>query len=219
MNIEELIARRPKAELHLHIEGTLDPEMVTALGRRNNMTLEYSSVKAVPAAKREFNMTSKLIMCFLRHLLEEVAFDTLNQALPFKDVIHGVGLDSGEPPHPPEKFVRVYAQVRKQGYLPVEHAGEEGPVEYARDALEILFVPGERIFEAFEKRMAVPLVTQDFKASDGKYMIGEASIHPAHPIHMTPRHLAFFALLYLREGRWRERQMLSHNWVKERTTG
>jgi hypothetical protein len=112
----------------------------------------------------------------------------------------------------------VYAQARKQGYLPVEHTGEEGPVEYARDALEI-FLMGERIFEAFEKRMAVPLLMQDFKASDGKYMIGEASIHPAHPIHMTARHLACFALLYLREGRWREHQMLSHNWVKERMTG
>ena len=113
-------------------------------------------------------MISQLIMCFLRHLLEEVAFDTSNQALPFKDVIHGAGLESSEPTHPPEKFARVYAQALKQGYLPVAHAGEEGPVEYARDALEILFVTGERIFVASEKRMAIPLLIQDSNASDGK---------------------------------------------------
>lgn len=76
---------------------------------------------------------------------------------------------------------------------------------------------GEKIFEAFEKRIAQPLQMQDFELDDGGHVTGESSIHPAYPFHMTARDLARFALLYLREGRWRERQILSRNWVEEST--
>lgn len=203
----------PKAELHVHIEGTLEPEMMMALARRNNVPLPYDSVEAVreayrfgslqdfldlyytgmsvlitrsdffdlcfaylekvasqsvthveiffdpqghtergvsfdtvlsgltdalDKARRDFGITSKLIMCFLRHLPEEQAFDTLAQACRCKEHIFAVGLDSTEKGHPPSKFARVYAEARKEGFVPVAHAGEEGPPEFVCEALDIL---------------------------------------------------------------------------------
>ncbi len=205
----------PKAELHLHIEGTLEPEMMMKLAQRNNIPLPYTSVDAVRQAyhfgslqdflgiyyvgmsvlrcradffdlafaylekvaaqnvthveiffdaqahtgrnvsfdtvltgltdaldkgRRDFGITAKLIMCFLRHLPEEQGFDVLKQACRCKDHIFGVGLDSTERGNPPSKFTRIYAEARKQGFVPVAHAGEEGPPAYVREAIDVLQV-------------------------------------------------------------------------------
>jgi adenosine deaminase len=208
----------PKAELHLHIEGTLEPEMMMRLARRNNVTLPYAGVEAIRQAyrfgslqdfldlyytgmsvlrtrvdffdlafaylekvaaqnvihveiffdpqghtergvsfdtvlsgltdaldkgRRDFGITGKLIMCFLRHLPEEQAFDTLDSACRCKEHIFAVGLDSTETGHPPSKFARVFAAARREGFVPVAHAGEEGPPAYVCEAIDILQV--ERI--------------------------------------------------------------------------
>jgi adenosine deaminase len=213
--LHRFISAMPKAELHLHIEGTLEPEMMMDLAARNGVTLPYADVDAVGAAyrfnslqdfldlyyagmsvlrtrqdffdlafayltrmaaqnvrhvevffdpqghtgrgvsfdtvmsgltdaferaQREFGITSKLIMCFLRHLPEEQAFDTLTQACRCKAHIFGVGLDSSERGNPPSKFARVYAQARREGFLPVAHAGEEGPPAYVCEAIDLLQV-------------------------------------------------------------------------------
>lgn len=210
-----LIDHLPKAELHLHIEGTLEPEMMLALARRNGVDLPYGSVEEVRAAyefdclqdfldvyylgmsvlltERDFHdltwaylekvhadrlthvemffdpqahtdrgvafgtvvagiasaleragaemgITSKLIMCFLRHLPEEQAFEALDCACRHKDHIFAVGLDSSERGHPPAKFERVFAEARRQGFAAVAHAGEEGPAANVRDALDLLNV-------------------------------------------------------------------------------
>ena len=207
--------RLPKAELHLHIEGSLEPEMLVALARRNRIEIPFKSVEAVRAAyefsslqdflniyyqgmnvlrteedffdltmaylnraradnvrhaeiffdpqgatargvpfdtaisgiltalkmsRAQFGMTSKLIMCFLRHLPEEDAFSTLKEAEPWLDGIVGVGLDSTEVGHPPEKFARVFAAAKERGLKLCAHAGEEGPPNYVRDTLDILKV-------------------------------------------------------------------------------
>lgn len=214
-HLSRLIDALPKAELHLHIEGTLEPEMMFALAERNGIALPYANVEEVRAAyafdglqdfldlyyagmsvlveardfhdltwaylervaaqgvthaeiffdpqghtdrgvafetvlegitgalaagARELGITSKLIMCFLRHLPEEQAFETLTCACRHKDAIFGVGLDSGEAGNPPEKFARVYAAARDEGFVPMAHAGEEGPAQYVADALDILKV-------------------------------------------------------------------------------
>jgi adenine deaminase len=213
--LHRFIAAMPKAELHLHIEGTLEPEMMLALAQRNGVALPYAGVEAIREAyrfgslqdfldlyyigmsvlltrqdffdlafaylqqvasqavthvevffdpqghteravsfdtvlsgltdaldkgRREFGITSKLIMCFLRHLPEEQAFDTLQQACRCKDHIFGVGLDSTEKNNPPSKFARVFAEARKHGFVPVAHAGEEGPSAYVCEAIDILQV-------------------------------------------------------------------------------
>jgi adenosine deaminase len=213
--LHRFISAMPKAELHLHIEGTLEPEMMMALAQRNGIKLPYASVDAVRAAyrfdslqdflelyytgmsvlvtrqdffdiafaylekmaaqnvthveiffdpqghtergvafdtvlsgltdaldkgRRDFGITSKLIMCFLRHLPEEQAFDTLKQACRCKEHIFAVGLDSTEKGHPPSKFARVYAQARTEGFVPVAHAGEEGPPAYVYEAIDVLRV-------------------------------------------------------------------------------
>jgi adenine deaminase len=205
----------PKAELHLHIEGTLEPEMMVTLARRNGVALPYASVEAIRQAyrfgslqdfldlyytgmsvlrtredffdlafaylekvaaqnvthveiffdpqghtergvsfdtvlsgltdaldkgRRDFGITSRLIMCFLRHLPEEQAFDTLKQACRCKTHIFGVGLDSTERGIPPSRFARVFAEARKEGFVPVAHAGEEGPPEYVCEAIDVLQV-------------------------------------------------------------------------------
>lgn len=204
----------PKAELHLHIEGSLEPEMMFALAQRNGVKLAFSSIEAIRAAydfsnlqdfldiyyqgmavlrcEQDFfdltaaylnraaadgvrhveiffdpqghtvrgvafasvvggiaralaeadqrGITSRLIMCFLRHLPESEADATLDEALPYLAQIQGVGLDSSELGHPPEKFARVFARARSLGLKTVAHAGEEGPPEYVWQALDVLKV-------------------------------------------------------------------------------
>ena len=216
--LESLIARLPKAELHLHIEGSLEPELLFALAERNGVAIPFASVDEVRAAysfsnlqdfldiyyqgmavliteqdfydltwaylqraaadsvrhveiffdpqghtergiafetvldgieralqqgERELGISYRLIMCFLRHLSEEEAFATLEQAMPHRHRIHGVGLDSSELGHPPAKFQRVFARARELGLHVTAHAGEEGPPEYVHEALDLLEV--ERI--------------------------------------------------------------------------
>ncbi len=215
MNRLELIQAMPKAELHVHIEGTFEPELMFAIAQRNEIAIPYQSVEEVRQAYNFHNLqsfldiyyaganvliheqdfydlawayfekcaednvvhtemffdpqthtdrgiafetvlnglqracddaaeklgiTSHLIMCFLRHLSEAAAFETLEQALPYKDQIIGVGLDSSEVGHPPSKFERVFAKAREAGFLIVAHAGEEGPAEYVWEALDLLKV-------------------------------------------------------------------------------
>jgi adenosine deaminase len=213
-----LLQTMPKAELHIHIEGSLEPELIFALAQRNGLSLPYASVEALRAAyafkdlqsfldiyyagasvllteedffdmgmayfrraaadhvvhaelffdpqthtdrgvpfatvidgltracetaQRELGVSALLIMCFLRHLSEEAALETLEQALPHRDKIVGVGLDSGERGNPPEKFARVFARCKELGLRLVAHAGEEGPPAYIWSALDVLQV--ERI--------------------------------------------------------------------------
>jgi len=213
-----LLRTMPKAELHLHIEGTLEPELIFRLAQRNGVALPYPSVDALRAAyaftdlqsfldlyyagagvlkteqdffdmawayferaaadnvvhaevffdpqthtergvgietvivglehacrraHAEYGLSAKLILCFLRHLSEEAAFATLEQALPYRQHFIGVGLDSSERGHPPEKFARVFARCRELGLHVVAHAGEEGPPAYIESALDVLKV--ERI--------------------------------------------------------------------------
>jgi adenine deaminase len=210
-----LLERLPKVELHLHIEGTLEPELMFAIAQRNGIRLKYATVDAVREAyqfhdlqsfleiyyaacgvllqeedfydltmaylqrihsqgvrhveiffdpqihidrsipfttvisgirraldhgKRLYGISSHVIMCFVRHLSEEAAFDVLEQALPYKPHIIAVGLDSYEVGHPPEKFARVFERARQHGFRTVAHAGEEGPAEYIWQALNVLQV-------------------------------------------------------------------------------
>ncbi|PCG13467.1 MULTISPECIES: adenosine deaminase [Sphingomonas] len=212
---KDFITALPKAELHLHIEGSLEPELMFALAARNGVAIPYASVEEVRAAYAFSNLqdfldiyyagadvlrtradfhdlaaayfdraaadgvvhaeimfdpqthtargipfaeviegllsamaqaqarhgiTSALIMSFLRHLSEEEAFATLAEATPWLDRITAVGLDSSEVGHPPEKFARVFAAARGRGLKLVAHAGEEGPPEYVRQALDVLAV-------------------------------------------------------------------------------
>ncbi|MGH8807374.1 MAG: adenosine deaminase, partial [Noviherbaspirillum sp.] len=216
--LRSTVQKMPKAELHMHIEGSLEPELIFALAKRNGVPLNYASVedlrrayaftdlqsfldiyyagasvllteqdfydmtrayllraradnvrhgelffdpqthtergvafatvingihRALQDARAEWGMSGALIMCFLRHLSEEDAFATLEQALPHRDKFIGVGLDSSERGHPPEKFARVFARCKELGLRLVAHAGEEGPPEYIRTALDLLQV--ERI--------------------------------------------------------------------------
>ncbi len=212
-----LLRAMPKAELHIHIEGSLEPELIFALAQRNGLSLPYASVDALRAAyaftdlqsfldiyyagagvlqsEQDFHdmglaylrraaadhvlraeiffdpqthtargvsmgtvirglhracvdgaalgVSAELILCFLRHLSEQEAFETLEQALPWRDHFIGVGLDSSELGHPPEKFARVFARCREMGLRLVAHAGEEGPPAYVWSALDVLKV--ERI--------------------------------------------------------------------------
>jgi len=212
--LRHLLQAMPKAELHIHIEGSLEPELIFELAQRNRVSLPYASVEALRQAyaftdlqsfldiyyagasvlltEQDFyDMTmaylrraaadnvrhaeiffdpqthtargvpfktvidgiwracqdgpisATLIMCFLRHLSEEEAIATLEEALPFRDKIIGVGLDSSEVGHPPEKFARVFERARNLGLHLVAHAGEEGPPAYIESALDVLNV--ERI--------------------------------------------------------------------------
>jgi len=213
--LDSFIAGLPKAELHMHIEGSLEPELMFELGRRNRIALPFKSVEEVRAAYAFSNLqdfldiyyqgagvlmveedfrdmavayfdraaadgvrhaeiffdpqthtdrgipfsvvadgllagmreaearhgvTSKLILCFLRHLDEDAAFATLKEAEPYLDRIVGVGLDSSEVGHPPSKFQRVFRAARERGLKRVAHAGEEGPPAYVREALDLLHI-------------------------------------------------------------------------------
>jgi adenosine deaminase len=213
--IADFIRGLPKAELHLHIEGTLEPELMLELAHRNGVSLPYQSIedvrrayaftnlqsfldiyyrgasvllyeqdfydmtwaylkraqadgvrhvelffdpqthtdRGIPLAtvitgidralrdgREQLGLSAGLILCFLRHLSATAAMETLEQALPFKDKLIAVGLDSSEVGHPPEKFAAVFDRARREGLLTVAHAGEEGPPEYIWGALDMLKV-------------------------------------------------------------------------------
>lgn len=212
---DDFIRRLPKAELHIHIEGSFEPELMFEIARRNGVRIPFDSVEAVRAAyefedlqsfldiyyqgmgvllaerdfydltmaylrrarddgvvhteiffdpqghtgrgvafetvlngiwkalrdgERQLGITSRLIMCFLRHLDEDDALRTLDQAIAHRDRIAGVGLDSSEVGHPPGKFERAFARAREAGFVAVAHAGEEGPPAYVEEALDLLHV-------------------------------------------------------------------------------
>ncbi len=212
---DDFVDKLPKAELHLHIEGSLEPEMMFRLADRNRLRLPFSSVEhlrgayqfsnlqefldlyyqgagvlqteedfhdltqayfakihadnvlhaeiffdpqthtnrglpfrvviegilsAMKDAESQWGITSRLIMCYLRHLDESAAFETLKMAEPWLDKIVAVGLDSSEVGHPPEKFARVFRASQERGLLKVAHAGEEGPPSYISEALDQLGV-------------------------------------------------------------------------------
>jgi adenosine deaminase len=214
-DVAAFIDELPKAELHIHIEGSLEPELMLALARRNGIRLAHESVdalrraysftrlqdfldlyyqgmsvlrteqdfydlawayltrvqeqnvryvemffdpqghtargvafsavmgglsRALTDAERELGMRTRLIMCFLRHLDEDDAERTLDAALPYKDSILGIGLDSSEVGHPPSKFKNVFRRARQEGFKLVAHAGEEGPPDYVWEALDVLGV-------------------------------------------------------------------------------
>ena len=209
----DLIKRLPKAELHLHIEGSLEPELMFRLAKKNQIEIPYKDIedvrnaynftnlqtfldiyyagadvlitqddfydltweyilkcvednvihteiffdpqthtargvafetvitgikRALADAKAQYGITSCIIMCFLRHLSQEEAFETLEQALPFKDDIIGVGLDSSELGNPPSKFIEVFKKAKEEGFKLVAHAGEEADFSYIYEALDLL---------------------------------------------------------------------------------
>lgn len=213
--MDTFLQQIPKAELHIHIEGSLEPEMMFALAKRNGIELAYKSVQevgdaynfqnlqsfldlyyagmsvlqtqqdfydltwaylqkaaaenvrhteiffdpqahtsrgiefatvhtgiyqALQDAKEKLGISAYLILCFLRHLSAESAMATLEQALPYKDTIVAVGLDSSEMGNPPSKFQRVFDRAREAGFYTVAHAGEEGPPEYIWEAIKLLNV-------------------------------------------------------------------------------
>ena len=213
ISIHNFIEGIPKAELHLHIEGTFEPDLMFEIARRNNISINYKSVdelkkaynfnnlqefldiyyagasvliyeqdfydltwayltkvheqnlvhteiffdpqthtdrgisfdtviqgihSALEDAKEKLGISYQLIMCFLRHLDEVAAFDTLEQALPYKEWIAGVGLDSSEMGHPPSKFENVFSKALDEGFITVAHAGEEGPAAYVWEAINLL---------------------------------------------------------------------------------
>ncbi|MCG3731915.1 adenosine deaminase [Vibrio cincinnatiensis] len=123
----------------IHTEIFFDPQTHTARGIAFDTIINGIS-RALEQAKHQLGISSQLILCFLRHLSEEEALLTLEQALPYRDKIIGVGLDSSEQGNPPEKFMRVFAKAREAGFLTVAHAGEEGPAQNIRHAMALLQV-------------------------------------------------------------------------------
>jgi len=215
MSLLEFIKKSPKSELHLHIEGTLEPELMFRLAKRNNIKIPFNNIdeakkaynfsnlesflkiyyegtkvlikeqdffdltwayvlkcnennivhteiffdpqthtdrginfnivingiyKALKKGEKEFGLSFKIIMCFLRHLDEENGFKTLDQAIAHKDKIFGVGLDSSEIGNPPSKFEKLFKKAIENNFITVAHAGEEGPPEYIWEALNLLNV-------------------------------------------------------------------------------
>ena len=215
MNLLEFIKKSPKAELHLHIEGTLEPEQMFTLAKRNNIQIPFKNIneaknaynfsnlesflkiyyegakvlikeqdffdltwayalkckednivhteiffdpqthtkrginfdivingiyKAFQKAQKEFGLSFKIIMCFLRHLDEKEGFKVLDQAFTHKDKIYGVGLDSSETGNPPNKYEKLFKKAIEYGFITVAHAGEEGPPEYMWEAINLLNV-------------------------------------------------------------------------------
>ena len=215
IGVLEFIKKSPKAELHLHIEGTLEPEQMFSLAKRNNVQIPFKNIneakeaynfsnlesflkiyyegarvllkekdffeltwayalkckednivhteiffdpqthtnrgisfdivingiyKALTKAQKEFGLSFKIIMCFLRHLNEEECFNILDKALAHKDKIFGVGLDSSEIDNPPKKFEKLFKKASQNNFITVAHAGEEGPTEYIWEALNLLNV-------------------------------------------------------------------------------
>ena len=131
--------KKCKQQNVIHVEPFFDPQTHTDRGVEFETVITGIS-RALQDANEQLGISSQLIMCFLRHLSEEAAFDTLQQAEPFIKEIAAVGLDSSEVGHPPEKFSRVFAKAREMGLLTVAHAGEEGPAEYIWTALNDLKV-------------------------------------------------------------------------------
>jgi adenosine deaminase len=123
----------------VHAEIFCDPQTHTARGVAVKSVLE-GIAGALQEGERSLGISSRLIVCFLRHLSEADAVATLEAALPYKNLFHGVGLDSSEKGHPPSKFQRVFARARAEGLVPFAHAGEEGPPEYIEEALDLLKV-------------------------------------------------------------------------------
>jgi len=215
MSLLDFIKKSPKAELHLHIEGTLEPEQMFSFAKRNNVKIPFKNIndvkkaynfnnldsflkiyyeganvlikeqdffdltwayalkckednivhteiffdpqthtdrgikfdivingiyKALKKAEKEFDLSFKIIMCFLRHLDEKAGFEILDQALAHKDKIFGVGLDSSEMGNPPSKFEKLFKKAVENHFITVAHAGEEGPPEYIWEALNLLNV-------------------------------------------------------------------------------
>jgi adenosine deaminase len=123
----------------VHAEIFCDPQTHTARGVPMRQVLGGIS-KGLEQGERELGITSRLIVCFLRHLSEEDAFSMLRCALEHRSLFHGIGLDSSEKGHPPSKFARVFERARAEGLVPFAHAGEEGPPEYIEEALDLLKV-------------------------------------------------------------------------------
>ena len=122
-----------------HVEIFFDPQGHTERGIPFDIVLS-GITDALEKARTELNITSRLIMCFLRHLSEKAAFETLDYAEKYKDQIYGIGLDSSENGNPPSKFEQVFARARKLGFALVAHAGEEGPPQYVYEALDQLCI-------------------------------------------------------------------------------
>jgi adenosine deaminase len=145
----------------IHVEPFFDPQTHTARGISMEVAMTGIS-EALGDARDLLGISSGLILSFLRHLPEDEAFNTLQQAMPFRDVFFAVGLDSSELGHPPSNFTKVFAKARAEGLLTVAHAGEEGPPEYVWQALDLLKVSridhGVRAWE--DQRLMARLVEE-----------------------------------------------------------